>query len=265
MKKKILIGIISVLIICLIICLLLKNKQIIKIKADYVARIYTSQYYAYDVGESSTYYIYPNEDETYLWIKAKSIITIAGAAEERIVDSGKIRNKSELKDLVIDIEKNMEEKRSAHFPPTISYGYINNGTTEKIDTIEELAKKLFDKNTENENIEKMKELTDFNITVSSYLNLMPTVPEDGSPKKAYFRFDLVGIDKENFMKDYEIESIKLNDTYIANTDITYNDYNGFRFYTEKFNTNNVIEMTLKNKNTNELYYKELKVKTEIVV
>lgn len=117
---------------------------------------------------------------------------------------------------------------------------------------------------ENENVEKINMLIDFDITVSSYLNLMPTVPEDNSPKKAYFSFDLVGIDKENFMKDYEIESIKLNDIYINNAEILYEEDNGFRFYSEKYKNSNNIEIKLKNKNTDEIFYKELKVKTKTV-
>ena len=40
------------------------------------------------------YYFYPNEDGTYLYVKAESEVTIAGSGEAKDVKSGKIKEKA---------------------------------------------------------------------------------------------------------------------------------------------------------------------------
>ena len=116
----------------------------------------------------------------------------------------------------------------------------------------------------NQKNDKMKKLTSFDITVISYVDLMPTWPENNNPKEAYFKFNLVGITKDEFLNEYEIMSIELNDCLIKCEDIMYeNDDNGFRFYSPKykFKENNIINLIIKNKKTNVEYTKRLKVST----
>lgn len=116
----------------------------------------------------------------------------------------------------------------------------------------------------NQKNDKMKKLTSFDITVISYVDLMPTWPENNNPKEAYFKFNLVGITKDEFLNEYEIMSIELNDCLIKCEDIMYeNDDNGFRFYSPKykFKGNNIINLIIKNKKTNVEYTKRLKVST----
>lgn len=48
---------------------------------------------------------------------------------------------------------------------------------------------------------KMEKLTSFDITVISYVDLMPTWPENNNPKEAYFKFNLVGITKDEFLNE----------------------------------------------------------------
>ena len=51
-------------------------------------------------------------------------------------------------------------------------------------------------NIRNQNSENTEELKDFDITVISYLNLMPMASENNEPKTAYFAFALNGIDQD---------------------------------------------------------------------
>lgn len=117
----------------------------------------------------------------------------------------------------------------------------------------------------NEDFEKIQELVSFDIKVISYLNLMPAVFESEVSNKAYFSFSLNGSDKEAFLNTYEIESIRLNDVFIDNMEISFEDDNGFRFYSENYKMkNNKIILIIRNKNTGEKYSKTLKVSTETV-
>ena len=111
------------------------------------------------------------------------------------------------------------------------------------------------------NLEDTQELKDFDVTVVSYLNLMPGANPYG---EAYFAFSLNGISKDMFLSEYEIESIELNSKKIRNQEITYEDYNGFRFYSLNYENNNTIVIIIKNKNTNKRYYKKLNVSTDKV-
>ncbi len=113
--------------------------------------------------------------------------------------------------------------------------------------------------------DKTQELTSFDITVISYLDLMPTGSKNDNSQEAYFKFTLVGIEKDEFIDEYEIESINLNGSTINNEDIIYDhdDY-GFRFYSSNYKNNNVINLIMKNKKTNIEYSKRLKVSTETV-
>lgn len=107
-------------------------------------------------------------------------------------------------------------------------------------------------------LKDIQELKDFDITVISYLDLMPGA---NPSKEAYFTFSLNGIDQDRFLNEYEIDSIELNDNKIKN-EITYEDYNGFRFYSSDYKNDNTVVVIIKNKNTNERYYKKLNVSTK---
>lgn len=109
-----------------------------------------------------------------------------------------------------------------------------------------------------QNLKDIEKLKDFDITVISYLNLMPPNPS----KEASFAFSLNGIDKDSFLNEYEIDSIELNGNKIRNQEIIYEDYSGFRFYSSDYKDDNTIVVIIKNKNTNEKYYKKLNVSTE---
>jgi hypothetical protein len=114
----------------------------------------------------------------------------------------------------------------------------------------------------NKNGENTKQLTQFEITVSSYVNLMPQGGYvDNTTEQVSFSFGLNGIDIEDFEKEYEIESIKLNGNLINNSDIIYRN-NSFIIYSEEYKNNNKIELIIRNKNTNIKYLKKLEVKTE---
>ena len=113
-----------------------------------------------------------------------------------------------------------------------------------------------------ENIKDMQELKEFDITVFSILDLMPGA---NPSKEAYFAFSLNGIDNNRFFNEYEINSIELNGNKIRNQDIIYQDYNGFRFYTSDYKHDNTIVVIIKNKKTNEKYYKKLVVSTKKVM
>jgi hypothetical protein len=114
----------------------------------------------------------------------------------------------------------------------------------------------------NKNGENTKQLTQFEITVSSYVNLMPQGGYvDNTTKQASFSFGLNGINIDDFENEYEIESIKLNDNLINNSDIIYSN-NSFIIYSEEYKDNNKIELIIRNKNTNIKYLKKLEVKTK---
>jgi hypothetical protein len=120
-------------------------------------------------------------------------------------------------------------------------------------------------NKNKEEKEEIEQLTQFDITVVSYLDLMPNpMSDDYGKKEAYFSFLFDGIDIYDFENEYEIESIKLNGKLINNSDIIFlEDYGSFRIYSTKYknNSNNKIELIIKNKNTNIKYLKKLEVKT----
>ena len=113
-----------------------------------------------------------------------------------------------------------------------------------------------------QNLKDIEKLKDFDITVISYLDLMPGA---NPSKKAYFAFSLKGIDQDSFLNEYEIDSIELNDNKIRNQEILYENYNGFRFYSSDYKDDNTIVVIIKNKNTNEKYYKKLSVSTKPVM
>lgn len=114
-------------------------------------------------------------------------------------------------------------------------------------------------NRKGKNMDGMEELKDFDMTVSSYLDLMPPVTGN---EKASFSFLLEGIDKDSFLNNYEIDSVELNETKISNQEIRFGkDTNAFGFNSSNYKDINTIVLIVKNKNTNKKYYKEIQVKT----
>lgn len=146
MKKnigKIIIGvsIISIIIVAVVILINKKNNDYSRPDYDYSAIIYHSEMMGMDAGTEYTYYIYKSSknDNEYFYIKAKSTITIAGSGEESEVGSGTLNNKNDIKKIEKDIEKDSESDYETY----LSYMYVNNGKSEKVDTINELGDKLF--------------------------------------------------------------------------------------------------------------------------
>lgn len=145
MKKKVPIITLLLIITIIIVTLLVKiNKidisDIKEPETNYVAIIYHSEVLGIDAVTEYIYYIYPSDEDKYIYIKKQSEITIAGQQEEKRVDSGKLEKKSDLKKIKKDINK--DKKKSSE--PTISYTYLSNGTTINCSSIDELADNLFD-------------------------------------------------------------------------------------------------------------------------
>lgn len=139
MKKKIVIVITIILVVIIGIFYFIKNKKIVRPNTNYVAVIYHSEMIGIDAGKEFIYYIYPDENDTYLYIKSNAEITMTGSNNEKDIDSGKINNKSDFEKIKKDIE-NDKLKDAQHF---FSYTYIKNDNAEKFISIEELADVLF--------------------------------------------------------------------------------------------------------------------------
>lgn len=86
------------------------------------------------------------------------------------------------------------------------------------------------------------------------------MPGANPNKYAYFDLILNGIDKNDFLNEYEIENIYLNGNVVKDIDSN----NKFRFYSKKFKDNNIIYVIIKNKKTNMEYSKTIKVLTKTV-
>lgn len=145
MKKKVPIITLLLIITIIIVTLLVKiNKidisDIKEPETNYVAIIYHSEVLGIDAVTEYIYYIYPSDEDKYIYIKKQSEITIAGQQEEKRVDSGKLEKKSDLKRIKKDI--NNDKKKSSE--TTISYTYLSNGTTINCSSLGELANNLFD-------------------------------------------------------------------------------------------------------------------------
>ncbi len=106
-------------------------------------------------------------------------------------------------------------------------------------------------------IQGLEEFTDYDVSVNSYLDLMPS--PNKSKNYAYFDLIVNGITKDEFLNNYKIDKIYLNNKIIEISDIE-----NFRFYSSKTKKNNVIYIIIKNLNTNVTYYKKLEVSTKSV-
>ena len=144
MKKKIII-IAVVLVICIVLCLVFlrlnKPKKIERPNYDYIASIYHSEMMGMDAGTEYIYYIYKSDkkDNEYFYVKVASKITIAGAGEVKNVSSRKILNKEDLFKIEDDIKKDKEKNAKSN----VTYSYGNSSESEKLESISDLANKLF--------------------------------------------------------------------------------------------------------------------------
>ena len=139
MKKKIVIGIIIILVVFIGIFAFIKNRKIVRPNTNYVAIIYHSEMRGIDAGYEYIYYIYPDENDTYLYIKSKAEITMVGSSDEKDTNLGRIKNESDFEKIKKDIEKD-KLKGTQQF---LSYTYINNDNVQEFTSIEELAERLF--------------------------------------------------------------------------------------------------------------------------
>ena len=107
---------------------------------------------------------------------------------------------------------------------------------------------------------------EFDMTATSFVNLMPTFPQPKEPTKAIFRFRITGKRKDTFFEKYDIESIKLNDVMIDNTEIS-KGTSGFSFYSSEYKTKekNKIELTIINKKTKKKIVRKYEVETQVAV
>ena len=119
--------------------LIIRNKKIVRPDMDYIATIYHSEMIGIDAGWQYIYYIYPDENESYVYIKSKSEITDVGASDEYDVDLGKIKDKNDFE----KIEKDIEKDKLAEAQQFFNYTYKNEGKIENLNSLEELAEQLF--------------------------------------------------------------------------------------------------------------------------
>ncbi len=138
MKKKIFSVIVILLIVSVMGFMKIKNKYQSNAKV-LQATIYHSEMLGIDAGTEYIYRIYPSTNDTYVYTKSKSEITIAGTSKEKEVDFGKIRNKSDLKKIERDIKSDEIIGAKKH----VSYTYSQDKNAEKCSSMRELAEKLF--------------------------------------------------------------------------------------------------------------------------
>lgn len=138
MKKIILI--LFIIAFAVIVIFTIKNRKITRPEADYIGTIYHSEMLGMDAGWQYIYYIYPDENQTYLYIKSKSEITIAGASEEQDVKLEKIKSQRDLH----EIENDMEMDKQTNAQQFIHYTYVNGSDIKNLNSIDELADCLFE-------------------------------------------------------------------------------------------------------------------------
>ncbi len=125
--------------ICISIPIFIKIKAVTKLNTDYVAMIYHSEMVGIDAGIEYVYYIYPNKNNTYKYIKSKSFITDTGSSKPKYIKSGKIKDKSDFEKIKKSINMDKSKSSERH----INYIYTQNGERKIYTSIEELSDKLF--------------------------------------------------------------------------------------------------------------------------
>ena len=141
MKKKIIVFLSLILIVGAAIAFYMfySNRNLRPEGVDYIAYIYHSEMLGMDAGNEYMYYFYPNEDGTYLYVKAESEVTIAGSGEAKDVKSGKIKEKADFEKIKTDIAQN-EMTNTMQYLKCI---YKNGEVVEEYYSVDELANKLF--------------------------------------------------------------------------------------------------------------------------
>jgi len=107
-------------------------------------------------------------------------------------------------------------------------------------------------------VESLDTLKEFKISIFACLDLMPKVGKYGDPE-AYYVIDL-GMKNTEFREKYEISELTLNGYDISVDDVIYRyDSDGFRFYSVHYERGaiNHITLLIRNKETNQYYYKEI--------
>lgn len=135
--KKIIILVIVILVIVL--GIVIGKNVVIKPEEECIAVIYHSEMFGIDAGTEYIYYIYPNGEKKYKYIKTKGNITIEGASEEKYIKSGRLNKREDFE----KIEKSINMDKVKSVQRNIKYTYIQNGTEQKCISIEDLAEKLF--------------------------------------------------------------------------------------------------------------------------
>ncbi|ORX43047.1 hypothetical protein BCR36DRAFT_586839 [Piromyces finnis] len=116
---------------------------------------------------------------------------------------------------------------------------------------------------------EIEELKDFDIKLLSWLNSMPVVIPGTNTisqrKLPIFILELQDISKETFLKNYEFESITINDIEINIDELNVKDYEDqFRFNPSIYESENEVKIIIRNKSTNQKYSKTLFSKLSIV-
>lgn len=138
MRNKIIISIIILFIIIGGVVFINFNK-ITRPDNECIASIYHSEMLGMDAGTEYVYYIYPDENDTYIYIKSRGIITIAGLSDTKDIASGKITKVADFEKITKDIEKDKREGSQCY----ITYSYINGENVEKYETMSEFIDRLF--------------------------------------------------------------------------------------------------------------------------
>lgn len=139
MSRKVVTCAIGVILVIVGVLAFYMNKSVIRPNTSYVGIIHHNEVLGIDAITCYTYYIYPSENDTYLYVKSREQISEMGSDGEKDISSGKINSKSDFEKIKKDIEKDKIEGAQQER----KYIYLANSNQEICNTIEELADKLF--------------------------------------------------------------------------------------------------------------------------
>ena len=108
-------------------------------------------------------------------------------------------------------------------------------------------------------INSFPEFTDVDITLYSWLDLMPmSIPSEDYIRPAYFVFT-TEVETSVFLEKYEVEKVMINEKEINITEVEYSsNQNGFRIDTIYYKKDsNDVRIIIRNKETNKRYLKEI--------
>jgi hypothetical protein len=113
-----------------------------------------------------------------------------------------------------------------------------------------------------------KKLIQFDIIGKSSVDKTPILIVDEDDVMAIFKFNLVGIENDEFFDKYEIESIKINGQLVANSECYYDDCYDEPFLeinSLNYKPDNEIEIIIRDKNSDKKYLKKLAVETKYIM